>query len=229
MLGGIMGEDETRYLRPDEARQHEEAVLKYRNLALRYDRFMARTLRWRERAVAALELERGQTVVDVACGTGGNFDLILGRIGTEGKLIGVDVSGEMLSVAEARVKSRTARNVELIEEGVEAVRLPARPDRALFSFTHDVLQSPRAVDNICGQLQPSARVSTVGSKRPSPWNLPLNGLVRLIASRYVTSFRNFGQPWRELERHADLEIEEFALGAVYVAHGPLGRASRGQG
>ena len=216
-----MHEDETRYLRPEDARQHEEAVLKYRNLAVRYDISMARTQRWRERAVAALGLEAGQTVVEVGCGTGGNFELILEGIGPEGRLIGVDVSREMLSVAQARLSSTGAENVELLEEGAETVRLPHAPERALCSFTHDVLQSPRAVDNVCGQLRPTALVSAVGSKRPSYWNLPLNGLVRLIASRYVTSFRNFARPWHELERHADLEIEEFALGAIYVAHGPL--------
>lgn len=218
-----MNADPTRYLRIEEARQHEEALAKYRDVALRYDRLMARTLRWRERAVHALEIEPGQTVVDVGCGTGGNFDSILGRIGPEGRLIGVDLSGEMLSVAAARVKTRTALNVELIEAAVEDVCLPARPERALFSFTHDVLQSPRAVANVAAQLNSPARVAAVGAKRANRWNLPLNAAVRLIASRYVTSFRNFDRPWRELERHADLEVESFAGGAVYVVFGWLGR------
>jgi SAM-dependent methyltransferase len=223
-----MSGEATRYLRPEEARQHEEALLKYRDLASRYDRLTARTRRWRERAVEALELEAGQSVVDVACGTGANFDLLLDRIGSDGRLVGVDLSGEMLTVAEARVKARDARNVELIEAGAENARLPSRPESALYSFAHDVLQSPRAVDNISSQLAARARIAAVGAKRPNRWNLPLNLLTRAIASRYVTSFQNFDRPWRELERHADLELETFALGAVYLASGHM-RSSAGHG
>lgn len=205
----------------DRDAQHEQAIAKYRDVALRYDSFMARTLRWRRRAVEALALEPGLTVVDVACGTGANFDLILEQIGPQGRLIGVDLSGEMLSVAEARVKNRSARNVELLEAPAESAELMAKADRALFSFTHDVLQSPRAVENIADQLGTQACVAAVGSKRASRWNLPVNAVTRIIASRYVTSFRNFDCPWTELERVAELRVESFALGAVYLACGPV--------
>lgn len=207
--------------RPPEL-QHEQAIAKYRNAALRYDSFMARTLRWRRQAVEALALEPGQTVLDVACGTGANFDLILEQIGPQGRLIGLDLSGEMLSVAKARVRNRITSNVELLEASAEDVELTAKPDRALFSFTHDVLQSPVAVENIAGQLAERARVAAVGSKRASRWNLPLNAITRMIASRYVTSFRNFERPWTELERVAELRVETFALGAVYLAWGSAG-------
>lgn len=220
--------EETRYRSLDQARQHEEALAKYRDLAHRYDSFMARTLRWRARAIDALELEPGSDVVDVACGTGINFGAILRRIGPEGRLIGIDLSGEMLSVAERRVSAGGHANVELIEGAAEDVELPLPPDRALFSFTHDVLQSARAVDNIARQLASDARVAAVGMKRASRWALPLNGAVRLLASRYVTSFRHFDRPWSALERRAELEIESFALGAIYLASGPIrGRISDG--
>ena len=201
--------------------RYEQVIAKYRDQALRYDSFMARTERWRRRAIEALQLEPGMTVLDVACGTGSNFDPILDKIGAGGTLIGVDVSGEMLSVAAAGVKSRTATNVKLVEAPAEGFRLETTADRALFSFTHDVLQSPGAVDNVARQLTSGAKVAAVGSKRANAWNLPLNALTRIFASRYVTSFRNFDRPWSELARIAELEIETFAFGAVYLAQGPV--------
>ena len=211
--------DDRRYLRLEEARQHEEALAKYRDQAHRYDSFMARTLRWREHAVERLDLEPGHTVLDVACGTGANFDLILERIGPEGRLIGIDLSGEMLTVAEARLRRYPDANVELIEAAAEDVRLPTRPERALFSFTHDVLQSERAVNNLLGQINGKGRLAAVGSKSAGKWNLPANLVMRLIASRFVTTFENFDRPWRSLARYAELEIESFALGTIYVAGG----------
>ena len=213
--------DDRRYLRLEEARQHEEALAKYRDVARRYDSFMARTLRWREHALDRLALEPGHTVLDVACGTGANFDLILDRIGPEGRLIGIDLSSEMLAVAEARLRRYPDAKVELIEAAAEDVRLPTRPERTLFSFTHDVLQSERAVDNLLGQISGQGRLAVVGSKSASKWNLPANLLIRLMASRFVTTFENFDRPWRSLIRYAELEVETFGFGTIYVAHGSM--------
>ncbi len=42
----------------------------------------------RQYAVHRLTLQRGQTVLDVACGTGLNFPAIQAAIGPEGRLIG---------------------------------------------------------------------------------------------------------------------------------------------
>ena len=93
------------------------AIEKYRHRARRYHKSMRRTAGWRLRGVEALELRAGQTVVDVACGTGANFAAILERIGPQGELIGVDLSAEMLSVAETRAKQQLPGQVTLIGRG----------------------------------------------------------------------------------------------------------------
>jgi demethylmenaquinone methyltransferase/2-methoxy-6-polyprenyl-1,4-benzoquinol methylase len=51
----------------------------------------------RKRAVRALNLQRGDTVVDIGCGTGLNFPLLQGAIGPEGTIVGVDLTDAMLS------------------------------------------------------------------------------------------------------------------------------------
>lgn len=50
-----------------------------------------------------LRLQPGQTVLDVACGTGQNFDLFLEQIGPEGCLLGLDYSTGMLRKAQERL------------------------------------------------------------------------------------------------------------------------------
>ncbi|MFT5123319.1 MAG: ubiquinone/menaquinone biosynthesis C-methylase UbiE, partial [Verrucomicrobiales bacterium] len=47
---------------------------------------------YRRRGIERLDLQPGDTVVDLGCGTGLNFKPILDRIGPEGEIIGVDVS-----------------------------------------------------------------------------------------------------------------------------------------
>lgn len=57
---------------------------------------------YRRRAIAALQLGRGATVVEIGCGTGLNFGLVQQRIGPTGRLFGVDLCADMLDKARQR-------------------------------------------------------------------------------------------------------------------------------
>src|SRR5215469_338019 len=59
----------------------------------------------RLRAVRALGLRAGGTVIDIACGTGLNFQLLEEVIGPDGRIIGVDLTDAMLAQAQDRVKA----------------------------------------------------------------------------------------------------------------------------
>ncbi|HEX7071086.1 MAG TPA: methyltransferase domain-containing protein, partial [Rhodothermales bacterium] len=62
-----------------------------------------REFAYRRAAVEALDLRRGQTVLDVGCGTGLNLRYLQTKVGSEGRILCVDHSPGMLSVARARV------------------------------------------------------------------------------------------------------------------------------
>jgi len=74
--------------------------------------FAARAAGWDERfpddgpafagAAAALDLPRGGTVLDVACGTGRAAGALRAEVGELGVVVGVDVTPEMLAVAAAK-------------------------------------------------------------------------------------------------------------------------------
>ena len=84
------------------------ALEQYRRRARRYDRLAPLTRRLRRRAVGRLQLRAGQTVIDVACGTGLTFALLADQIGPDGSLVGIDLSPEMLSQARERVTAALA-------------------------------------------------------------------------------------------------------------------------
>jgi SAM-dependent methyltransferase len=206
-----------------------EAIRQYRRAAPGYDRHMRSYRRWQQRAVALLELEPGQTVLDVGCGTGLNFPLIREGVGASGRIVGIDLSPDMLEVALARVTAEGWDNVTLIEAPVEDAELKVVADAALFAFTHDVLQSPRAVANVVAHLTPGARVTSVGAKYGARWNVVVNFFVRRVARPYVTTLEGLERPWRELERYTgELQSKDLALGGAYVAWGtvPAGGADR---
>ncbi len=201
---------------------------KYTELVSGYDRRMSRAERWQGLAVDRLFLQDGETVIDVACGTGMNFAALRTAVGRRGRIIGIDASPEMVTVARERVAEHGWDNIELIETSVEVAQFDSRADAALFSFTHDVLQSPRSVENVVRHLDGKARVATVGAKYAAPWALPVNLAVRLLARRFVTTFKGLDRPWRQLEPYTgELLIEPLAFGGAYVAWGQLRHPSRG--
>src|ERR1700734_3875316 len=54
----------------------------------------------RLRAVQALGLRPGGTVIDIACGTGLNFPLLQKAVGPGGRIVGVDLTDAMLARAQ---------------------------------------------------------------------------------------------------------------------------------
>jgi demethylmenaquinone methyltransferase/2-methoxy-6-polyprenyl-1,4-benzoquinol methylase len=196
------------------------AIDKYRREAAGYDRRTRLLDRYRKQAVQRLGLAPGQTVIDVACGTGANFEALERWIGPQGQLIGIELSPEMLALARERAHRHRWDNVTLIEASVDEAQFNVQADAALFSFTHDVLQSPAGIDNVIAHLRPGAAVVAVGAKSPPPALLPIHLLAQRILSRYTTTLAGYDQPWHQLAtRLADLTVEQHALGAIYLASG----------
>jgi S-adenosylmethionine-diacylgycerolhomoserine-N-methlytransferase len=100
---------------------------RYERLARIYDWANLEPLlyaRARARAIELVELRPGAKVLDVACGTGVNFAPIEQRIGPSGRLVGVDLTPQMLGRARARATRRDWHNVRLYE--TDASQLSAK-------------------------------------------------------------------------------------------------------
>jgi arsenite methyltransferase len=74
---------------------------------------------------AVAELHEGETVLDL--GAGGGLDVLLSakRVGPTGKAFGLDMTDEMLSLAEANRQRAGANNVEFLKGYIEEIPLPA--------------------------------------------------------------------------------------------------------
>lgn len=68
----------------------------------RYDALRLPHEQWGERVMAALELEGGERVADVGCGTGRDLALLLERL-PSGRVVAVDASASMLERVRERV------------------------------------------------------------------------------------------------------------------------------
>lgn len=89
----------------------------------------------RMRGLHMLDLQRGERVLEVGCGTGEALSALASRAGDAGGVFGLDLSAGMLRRAASKLR-RDASNVSLIQS--EAMQLPFADDEfdALFlSFT----------------------------------------------------------------------------------------------
>lgn len=200
----------------------EAALAQYRRRAGVYDLELLLFEPIRVKAVQALALRRGQTVVDVGCGTGLSLPLLRAALGPRGHVIGIEQSPEMIERARERVAAGRGARVTLVAAPAEAAAFAGRADAALFHFTHDVMLREEAVANVLAHLKPGARIVATGLKWAPSWAVAVNLFVWGAALRSVTSLEGLDRPWRRLEPHlADLEVDSLLGGAVYLARGRL--------
>jgi arsenite methyltransferase len=75
---------------------------------------------------ALADLEPGETVLDL--GSGGGIDVLLSakRVGPSGKAYGLDMTDEMLELAQENKDKAGATNVEFLKGHIESIPLPSR-------------------------------------------------------------------------------------------------------
>jgi arsenite methyltransferase len=73
---------------------------------------------------ALIDLHEGETVLDL--GSGGGIDVLLSarRVGPRGKVYGLDMTDEMLSLARENQRQAGADNVEFLKGAIEQIPLP---------------------------------------------------------------------------------------------------------
>ncbi|WP_317932960.1 methyltransferase domain-containing protein [Halioxenophilus sp. WMMB6] len=110
---------------------------------------------WAGAVADAAQLQAGQTVLDVACGTGVLSAEVLARVGAQGHVTGLDPNPGMLAVAAERLPS-----VQWLEAGAEQIPLPdATFDAVVSQFGLMFFQNrAQAVAEMVRVVKPSGRL-----------------------------------------------------------------------
>lgn len=213
-----------------DATTRQRSLQRYRLRAQRYDRTCGPTWPIRERAVAALRLQPGERVLDVACGTGLSLALLQravgGADGRQGRVWGFDHSPEMLAQARARVAAAGWKQVWLLQAAAQELALPEPVDALLFHYTHDILRSPAALARVLACARPGARVAVAGIKYFPHWLAPLNLWVYWKNRGYNGAPGELHSPWDRLAPQLDdWQFEPTQWGMGYLASGTLKAAA----
>jgi demethylmenaquinone methyltransferase/2-methoxy-6-polyprenyl-1,4-benzoquinol methylase len=197
-----------------------ESLEHYRDLAPRYDRRTRFIDAIRDRTIAALGLQPGQTVLDAGCGTGWCIPRLARLVGSSGRVMAFDPSPEMLAVASGRGTQDSAPPIDLLLATAEDVVLPHPADAILFSYTHDLIRSRTALGNLLRQVRPGARVAATSTKLYAPWLAPMNWYLRVTHRGYITNFEGFEAPWSVLANYLDdFRVQTGPFTQHYVATG----------
>jgi len=187
----------------------------------------------RLRAVRALRLRPGDTVVDVACGTGLNFSLIEQGIGPKGRIVGVDLTDAMLAQAQHRIETHGWRNVSLVQADAAEFDFPTEVDAILstYALSH-VPECGEVIAHGAAALSRAGRWVVLDLKAPD--NTP-----RWLARLGITVGRRFGsidewakrRPWEAVhaamqDELADLSWTELCFGTAFLAAGSRGSRLR---
>jgi ubiquinone/menaquinone biosynthesis C-methylase UbiE len=181
----------------------------------------------RRRAIHALHLRPGDTVVEVACGTGLNFALIEEVIGPEGRIIGVDLTDAMLAQAEERIRTNGWSNVSLVQADAADFDFPTEVDAIL--STYALSQVPECAEVIArgaAALSEGGRWVVLDLKVPDNTPRRLAQLGTAIARRFASIDEwIMRRPWETIreamheEELADLSWTELFFGTAFLAAG----------
>ena len=203
----------------------QRARANYQILANAYDANWTGIDALRRRAIDELKLSSGETVFDIACGTGATLPLLAQAVGPSGHVIGIELCPAMADQARRRLTAYDDCDcVEVIEAPVETAKPAQIADALILSFTHDVLQSAVALDAMIAMSRPAARVVILGTKtQPWLWGWPVNVFHLFRARRYVTTFSSMDRPWRMLARRGALlrVVNTTFWSGAYIVAGTL--------
>jgi ubiquinone/menaquinone biosynthesis C-methylase UbiE len=175
----------------------------------------------RRHTVESLNLSEGDTVLDLACGSGANFGLLRQAVGESGRVVGVDYSESMLSAARNRAERGGWENVELVR--ADAARNVFRDDSfdgAVCTMSMSAIPDHEsATRNARRSLKPNARLAVMDSADFGGVMRVLNPLVHLVF-KYTTNWDYRKDVVGSLEDEfgdGNVEVEWYNSRSMYVA------------
>jgi len=110
--------------------------------------------------LAVAELHEGERVLDL--GSGGGIDVLLSakRVGPTGRAIGLDMTDEMLALAQRNAAEAGVSNVEFLKGQIEAIPLPAASVDVVISncVVNLAADKPSVFREIARVLRPGGRI-----------------------------------------------------------------------
>lgn len=182
--------------------------------------FLGRETEFRRRAIELLNLEPGETVLELGCGNGNSFPDIHRDIGRSGTLVGLDTSRGMVQSARNRINLRNWENVDVVRG--DARRLPfidGTFDAAYAAMSLSAVQEPeQAIEATMAAIRPGGRLVVLDAQPFERWPCrllnPVLGRVSTLATNWKPQVDLVDALRREFET---VDVATFNAGSILIA------------
>ena len=125
---------------------------------------------WKLMTVKWCNPKPGQKALDVCCGSGDLTQLLAKKVGSQGQVIGLDFSANLLAIAAQRISRQTPHFPIQWLKG-DALNLPFEADTfdcATMGYgLRNVTDIPLALSELCRVLKPGGKVAILDFRHPS--------------------------------------------------------------
>lgn len=181
----------------DPTTTYDEAVTEYEDASSEFWRYLS------EHTVQLLDLQPGQRVLDLPCGTGHSVIPAAERVGPSGRVVALDVSARMAALVREKAGALGLANVEVGVADMTLLGSPAAPFDAVICvlgifFVPDM---PAALRALAGQARPGGRVAVTvfGESFYEPLRTTFVESVHDVAPALEVV-----EPWSRLRTETDL-------------------------
>ena len=182
--------------------------------------FLGRESERRERAVEALSLDSGERVLELGCGPGNSFAALRTRVGSAGRVVGLDYSPGMARQARRRARERGWANVHVVRGDAGRPGIADGAFDAVYaSMSLSAMpESDRAIEAAYRALRPGGRIVVLDAQpfQAFPWTL-LNPVVVPLAKWATNWFPDTDIPAGIDDRFESARIVTFDGGVTFVA------------
>lgn len=197
------------------AKHYDFATILFRLAGLRMKKYRAEV-------IEILNLKKGDIVVELGCGTGLNFPLVMEKIGPEGHLIGVDITPGMLEVAQGRIRQNNWSNVELIESDIARYEFPKEINAVFATGVFGYIpEHDQIIERAFNALVQDGRIAILDGKRPERLPASVFHIVLALGAQYGYTEEYFDvAPWKSVEKYfANTVFQTRYGGMIYEASG----------
>jgi SAM-dependent methyltransferase len=142
---------------------------------------------WKKKAINESSLKSGDRVLVFCCGTGLDFPYILEKIGRDGKIIGVDFSGEMLDSARKKIRRNRWENIELVEADITEFgdELVPPADAGICTLGLSIIPDFKAgYYNLLSNVRDGGEIIIGDMQLASGWRARLNPVTVMMARKF---------------------------------------------
>jgi S-adenosylmethionine-diacylgycerolhomoserine-N-methlytransferase len=208
--------------------------MNHRHTMTRYYRIHSRiydATRWmflfgRSTLLEDLNIQRGETVLEIGCGTGTNLRAIAGTLQGTGRMIGVDCSAPMLHICKKRIARGGWVNAQLrdLEYGHRPV-MTNGADVVIMSYVLSMIPAWKsAVACAYEELKPGGRIGVVDFCQP------VKGRARRLFAKWLAlNHVIIDRPYRETlacRFEPSLSVSKDEFGGLWTYYRFVGRKSR---